>query len=161
MRNYQWEIYKIDQSIREVLDIQEDACLPESDVKDMLDMLKMDKEDLIEQVGLEYKNLEAQVVVLKDEMHSLKDRKEDAEDRMRKLKDILTEWLDGKKFETGKVKVTFRKAEETIIDDFENLSDEFVRIKYEPDKTAIKKAIKEGVKVEGAHIETKKSCTIK
>ena len=161
MAKFEWRMFKIDQAIQEVLDIQEDNNLPDADVKDMLEMLKMDKEKLYEDIGLEYKNLDAHGNAIKDEIHALKARLDEVEDRKQKIKDALTAWLDGEKFETPKLKVSFRRSEETVIDDFELLPDDYIRIKYEPDKTAIKKAIKDGEAVEGAHIEKKKSCVIK
>lgn len=57
--------------------------------------------------------------------------------------------------------ITFRTSEETIIDDEDMLSEEFIRVKVAPNKTAIKNAIKQGIEVRGAHIEKKKNLQIK
>ena len=59
--------------------------------------------------------------------------------------------------------ISFRKSEQTIIDNAEMLPSEFVKEKvtYAPDKTAIKNAIKAGQDVPGAHIETLNNIQIK
>lgn len=59
--------------------------------------------------------------------------------------------------------ISFRKSEQTIIDNAELLPSEFVKEKvtYTPDKTAIKNAIKAGQDVPGAHVETVNNIQIK
>ena len=59
--------------------------------------------------------------------------------------------------------ISFRKSEQTIIDNAKLLPSEFVKEKvtYAPDKTAIKNAIKAGQDVPGAHIETVNNIQIK
>lgn len=59
--------------------------------------------------------------------------------------------------------ISFRKSEQTIIDNAELLPSEFVKEKvtYAPDLTAIKNAIKAGQDVPGAHIETVNNIQIK
>lgn len=59
--------------------------------------------------------------------------------------------------------ISFRKSEQTVIDDESQLPEEYVKVKttYIPDKEAIKKAIKSGVEVTGAHVETVQNLQIK
>lgn len=59
--------------------------------------------------------------------------------------------------------ISFRKSEQTIIDNAEMIPSEFVKEKvtYTPDKTAIKNAIKAGQDVPGAHVETVNNIQIK
>ena len=59
--------------------------------------------------------------------------------------------------------ISFRKSEQTIIDNAEMLPSEFVKEKvtYAPDETAIKNAIKAGQDVPGAHVETVNNIQIK
>lgn len=59
--------------------------------------------------------------------------------------------------------ISFRKSEQTIIDNAELLPSEFVKEKvtYTPDKTAIKNAIKAGQDVPGAHVESVNNIQIK
>ena len=59
--------------------------------------------------------------------------------------------------------ISFRRSEETIIDDEAELPEEFVTAKttYSANKAAIKAAIKAGRDVPGAHIEQKRNIQIK
>lgn len=57
--------------------------------------------------------------------------------------------------------ISFRASEQVVIDNISVLEDEFFVIKKEPDKNAIKQAIKQGREVIGAHIEKKKNINIK
>lgn len=59
--------------------------------------------------------------------------------------------------------ISFRKSEQTIIDNVDALPEEFVKekVEYQPDKTAIKEAIKAGREVPGAHLETVNNIQIK
>lgn len=59
--------------------------------------------------------------------------------------------------------VSFRKSEQTVIDDFEMIPKEYIKEKvtYSADKAAIKAAIKAGATIDGAHIETVQNIQIK
>lgn len=57
--------------------------------------------------------------------------------------------------------VVLRSAKKTVIDDVALLEDRFIRFKKEPDKTAIKEAIKNGEVVEGARVEESNYLQIK
>lgn len=59
--------------------------------------------------------------------------------------------------------ISFRKSEETVIDDINFLPKEYLteKITYSPNKTKIKEAIKNGEEVQGAHIEVKQNIQIK
>lgn len=59
--------------------------------------------------------------------------------------------------------ISFRRSEQTVIDDPNILPAEFVKVEttYKPNKTAIKAAIKAGREVTGAHIETVHNIQIK
>lgn len=65
--------------------------------------------------------------------------------------------------QTPTMRLSLRRSEETAIDNINFLPAEYVKekIEYEPDKTAIKKANKDGIDVPGAHIETKYNLQVK
>ena len=58
---------------------------------------------------------------------------------------------------------SLRKSESTDIENIEQISQEFITVKqtFVPDKTAIKKAIKEGREVAGAKVVTNYNLQIK
>lgn len=60
-------------------------------------------------------------------------------------------------------KISFRKSEQTIIDNLDELPDDYktCEIKYSANKTKIKDAIKSGQVVAGAHLETVQNIQIR
>lgn len=84
-------------------------------------------------------------------------------DRMTKTLSAACQGLGFDKINGLTAAISFRKSEQTIIDNAEMLPTEFVKekITYAPDKTAIKNAIKAGQDVPGAHIETLNNIQIK
>lgn len=65
------------------------------------------------------------------------------------------------KIETDMFRLSFRKSESVEVDDVEKLQDEYVVVKRSADKTAIKKAIKDGKNVEGARVIANNNLQIK
>ena len=59
--------------------------------------------------------------------------------------------------------VSFRASELTVIDDESEIPEEYIVVKTTtaPDKTKIKNAIKAGVVIPGAHIESKRNIQIR
>lgn len=59
--------------------------------------------------------------------------------------------------------ISFRASEQTVIDDESEIPDEYIatKITTSPDKTKIKNAIKAGMSVPGAHIESKRNIQIR
>lgn len=68
-------------------------------------------------------------------------------------------WTD--KMETALNKLSFRTSDSVVVNDWIELSDEFVRIKKEPDKTKIKEFLKEWWQIDWCWIITKKNLIIK
>lgn len=89
-------------------------------------------------------------------------------DQMKKRKEWLKTNLSNAMQEFGVVelkgktiKLSFRKSESVEIDDIDALDNKFKRVKIEPDKTAIKTALKLGEKVEGARLVENQNLQIK
>jgi hypothetical protein len=80
------------------------------------------------------------------------------------LKGFLGRYLDGKKFETAKVAMSFRKSEAVEFDAsyMADVPVEFLKLREpELDKTAVKKAIKAGEEIPGCALVTRQNLTIK
>ena len=59
--------------------------------------------------------------------------------------------------------ISFRESERLEVDDESKIPDEYIRVtvKKEPDKTAIKKAIKDGREIDGVHLQRYKNIQVK
>lgn len=146
----------VDEETGEVIDVEK------------LQQLHCERKKKIENIGLWFKNLVSDVQALKAEIDILTERKRKAESRAEQLKALLTEVLDGSKFETSKISMSYRKSVSTeVTGDFvkwasESGHDEFLTYKEPtPNKAAIKDAILNGNEVEFAEIVVKNNLVIK
>lgn len=151
-------LYEIDEQIMNCID-EETGELFEVE---KFHALTLEREAKIENVCLWIKNLKASIEALKAEKNALAERQKAAENRMESLKKFMAEYLNGTKFETAKVKVTFRKSESLEISENAVVPEEFLRYKApEVDKTMVKEAIKNGQAFEGVSIVVNNNIQIK
>ena len=127
-----------------------------------LDELNMVLTDKRENVALYIKNLSAEVKAIDEEAKNLTNRKRDLNNKVEGLKKYLADNLEGHKFETAKVVVSFRKSEQLEINSTEHIPAEYL-ISQEPkiDKVALKNSIKQGIEINGVQIITKQNIQIK
>ena len=151
-------LYEIDQSIMECWDSETGEILDEQ----RLDKLMMDRNDKIEGIALYIKNLKSDAAAIKTEKDALAQRQKAAENKAESLSKYLESALSGETFKTARVAVTYRKSEQVVIADGTQLDDQYLRYKApEPDKTAIKEAIKSGIEIDGVSLETRMNMQIK
>lgn len=127
-----------------------------------LDELNMVLTDKRENVALYIKNLSAEAKAIDEEAKNLTNRKKVLNNKVEGLKKYLADNLEGHKFETAKVVVSFRKSEQLEINSIEHIPTEYL-ISQEPkiDKVALKKSIKQGAVINGVQIITKQNIQIK
>lgn len=129
------------------------------------DALQMEWQDKVEGVALGFKNENAKAEAIETEIKKLKERMDQHKKRAEGYKAFLASVLEGKKFETGKVLVFYRKSEAIEIDpniDVRDLPEQYLRYKDpEVNKTAIKQDIKAGKEVPGAALVVKSNIKIK
>jgi len=152
------KLYEIDAEIMGLIDDETGEIL---DVE-RFDELSGERDAKVENICLWIKNLKAEAEALKAEKDAFAQRQKVAENKMNSLKEFVSRYLEGCSFKTTKVNVSFRKSETLEISDVYKIPEDFLKYK-EPDvdKTALKKAIKEGASVEGAEIVEKLNIQIK
>lgn len=165
-------LYNIDNKILEIIErgfvVDEDTgeiIDSAEEVNAKLEELEFDRTAKIENIALYIKNMESLVVSLKAEEKALADRRRAREKRIENLKNYLTSSMvvaNENGFETSKVCISFRKSESVVVNE-EILDRKYFneKVTYTPDKTAIKKALKDGATIDGAYIETKQNLQIK
>lgn len=128
-----------------------------------LDELNLAREQKIENIGLYIKNLEAEKEAVKHEKDNFADRQKRLEKKIESLKGYLTYALDGQKFSTPKVAVSFRKSESVLVKDKWLIPDSYMNLSVvrEPNKTAIKNALKRGEEINGVELLEKRNISIK
>jgi hypothetical protein len=145
---------------REVAE-QNEGVLPD-DLSDMLDGLAEDMESKVLNCGAMYKNALASAEAIDSEIKRLTARKKALTGEAEWLKGYIERHaLPGVKYETAMCSIGWRKSQETVIDDMALVPQEYCRIKIEPTKSEIKKAILAGGEVPGARVVNKNSIQIK
>ena len=156
-------IYEIDQAIMECVDLETGEIID----TEQLDKLQMERDTKLENVACWIKDLKAEAEALKNEKQALAERQKVAENKAESLKKWLAYALQGEKFKTPKCAISFRKSEAVEVTDegLNNLMkehDELLTYKApEPNKTAIKQALKDGLNVEGVQLVQNTSTIIK
>ncbi len=154
-------LWQIDEQIAKAIELGFDPETGEILDESALEQLQMDRDEKIENICLYIKDLVAESKALADEAKALTERKERSAKKAESLKNYLQAMLDGQKWKSSKAIVSYRKTQSVVVDDIDALKPEFLRIKKEPDKTAIKEVLKAGAAVAGAHLEDKQSMSIK
>lgn len=157
-------IYDIDSAIVSLIDEETGEVTDE----EAFDALQMERDVKVENIGLYYKDLTAEAKAIKEEEESLAARRKSVENKAERLKKLLTYALQGQKFSSPRLKVSYRKSSTVELKDgfldwaSENADDLLTYSEPKPNKTLIKAAIKDGrVPDNLAAIETHENIAIK
>lgn len=154
-------LYELDKAIADFeLEVNEDGEVLNIDE---LDELQLAREQKIEGISLWVKNLEAEKEAVKHEKDNFADREKRLGKKIDSLKGYLTYALQGEKFSTPKVAVSFRKSESVHITDEYLIPDEYklFTVVKKPDKKIIKDALKNGKEIMGCELLEKQNISIK
>lgn len=152
-------LYEIEQAILACVDCETGEIIDQ----EQLDNLTMERSLKIESVALWVKNLESDAVAYKTEKEAFAAREKQATEKAKRLKEWLAQVCDGEKFSTTKCSVSFRASVSVEIAEGANIPSEYLRTKTttEPDKVAIKDALKAGAEIDGCQLTTKMNTSIK
>lgn len=127
------------------------------------EQLTLDRDTKIENTALFIKNLRSDAEAYKAEKDSFAKKQKAAENTAENLKKYLQRILNGEKFKSTRVSVSHRKSEVVEISiPVIDLPEEYLRYKDpEPDKTALKEALKAGAVIDGVELIEKQNLLIK
>ena len=153
------KLYEIDEEILACVDAESGEILDE----ERFAALQMERDTKIENVALWIKNLKSDLVALEAERKAFQEREKSCKAKIASLQNWLSFALNGQKFSSPKVAVSFRKTESVEIVEESLIPEQYMREKVEvsPDKVAIKDAIKRGESVAGAMLVQNQSVQIK
>lgn len=162
------KLFEIDARIATCVKLDESRVV-DTETGEIIDIeaiaaLEMERDTKLENVGCWYKQLLAEADAIKAEKQSLAEREKAKRNKADSLKAFLITYLGGKKFETAKVAMTFRKSEAVEFDAkcIGDVPEEFLKFKDpELDKVAVKKAIKAGESVPGCELVARQNLQIK
>lgn len=151
-------LYEINNAITDCVDMETGEII---DI-DRLDCLQIERSEKIENIACWIKNLKSDAEQLKVEADNLLQRRRVAENKAESLKTYLQKALEGKKFKTPKVAISYRKTKSVDVTDISQLPEWALRFSDPvPNKTEIKKKIELGENVPGAEIKEYQSMIIK
>lgn len=159
-------LYEIDQAILDCIDGETGEIID----AEKLNELMIERDVKIENVALWIKNLLSDADAFKAEKDAFAEREKAARNKAENLKQWLGAALDGQKFSTSKVQVSFRKSEAVKIEDenrfvdwaWNNERDDLLTYKDPtPNKTAIKQLLKSGKTLDGVSIIENQNIQIK
>jgi Siphovirus Gp157. len=157
-------LYDINKSIQACIDAETGEVIDFG----KLEELEIARSEKLENIALWIKNLNAEESAIKAEMNSFNDRANAVKRKAESLKKYLSKALEGRKFETPRCVVSFRKSTSVEVEpaffawaeqcgwaDLFHLKDPL------PKKATIKKLIEAGEEIIGAKIVEKESVQIK
>lgn len=156
-------LYEIEQALLDCIDTETGEILDFSAFEQLL----MEKDTKIEQMALWVKNLNSDAEAFKKEKEVFADKEKAAKAKVESLKKYLDMVLQGNKFSTPKVQITYRKSVSTEVDNefiewAQKNNCDLLKIKEpEPNKTAIKELITSGTDVPFARVLENSNIQIK
>lgn len=155
-------LFEIDKAIQD-FEFEVDEETGEILNPNALEELEMAREQKIENIGLYIKNLEAEADAVENQEKVFADRKKRIRKKIEGLKGFLGYALQGESFKTDKVVMSFRKSESVHITDEYLIPDEYktFTVVKKPDKTVIKKALKDGKEIMGVELVEKQNVQIR
>lgn len=161
-------LFEIDDKITACVKLDESRVV-DTESGEIIDLeaiaaLEMERDKKIENLGCWYKNLLAEAEALKAQKNAFAEREKAKKAKAESLRGFLSRYLNGKKFESAKVAMSFRKSEAVEFDKAYLMSvpTEYLKFKEpELNKTAVQKAIKAGESVPGCELVVKNNLQIK
>lgn len=157
-------IYDIDQSLLALVDPETGEI---ADYETFASLL-MDREQKVENIALWIKDLKAEAEAIRNEEKNLAERRRSVQNRATRLTEYLATALNGEKFKTGKVAISYRKSTSVdVYDGFVEWAEENGGGRYlrysdpDPDKSAIKAALEAGERLPFAELVTSNNIQIK
>ena len=143
-------LYEIENEILNCVDMETGEIV---DIK-KLESLQMERDQKIENIGCWIKNLLSDAEALKSE--------KDAESKAASLKEYLSRYLDGEKFKSARVAISFRSGSSVDIAEGASVPEEYLKYSEpKPDKVGLNAALKAGEKFPGITLITSQNIQIK
>ena len=149
-------IYEIDNAMFSLIDEET------GEIKDFeaFEELQMQKEEKIENAALWHK-------AIREEEKALAERRKSLENKAESLKNFVNRTLNGNKFSTSKVAISYRKSTAVEVDDefidyaMKNNNDLLTYKQPEPNKTVIKGMLQGGFDIPHAELVERNNMSIK
>jgi hypothetical protein len=133
-------------------------------MQELFSGIELQLSDKLDNASLVITELDANAATLKARAKALTERARVYENNAKRLRDMMLSALKAsgqEKLKTLEHNFYIKRSESVMVGDIEELPREFRRIKHEPDKTAIKEALKSGATVDGCSLTESEALVIK
>lgn len=167
-------LYEIDKRINDTIefccDLETGELLDDEMLENTLNNLELSKEEKLTNIAKYIKNLTADAKALQEEKLKFAKRQKVAENKIKQLKKYIDDFIrntQGENFNNYKFKdvnntISYRKSQSLEIDDIDKINEDFLKVeKTIKDKRELTKALKNGLNVDGCHLEEKYSLQIR
>jgi len=114
------------------------------DLNNSLNQMRQELEDKALDIACLIKEENAEADAINNEIKRLQDRKKSHTNSADFWKKYLQENIAKVKYEDGRARISWRTSKSLHIEPLAEIPEQYSRIKVEPDKTALKKAIQDG-----------------
>jgi len=158
-------LYELNSEFKNLINRLENADPEEQNaILEHLSEIGIERDEKIENTCLYIKNLDAMADSIKAEEKKLSERRKAIENRSESMRNWLSENLNGERFESSRVAVSWRKSETVEVSCLvAELPAEYCRVKttVEPDRTILKSLLKNGEIINGCQLVTKQNMQVK
>lgn len=158
------KLYELKENYIELMGLLDNEEVTLDEVADTLDAINDELPVKVDNICRLMKSCESHAAVYKEEAKRLTALAKAAETKADNLKRYIDETFKGMnvtKMDTELFKLSYRKSESVNVTDVDALPVDYTKVTIAPDKTAIKKAIKDGVEVTGAELVTNQNLQIR
>ena len=153
--------YELENSFQILSNMFESGEIDEQTYNDTLESLPV--EESAEQIAKMRKNYDGSIRAINEEISRLTERKNSLKRAKDKASESLSNLLDVRGGRIRTVMFTMFKTQSSSVDieNIDRLPEQYIKTIREPDKAAIKQALKDGQKIEGATLVNKESVTVR
>jgi len=151
------KLYEIKQDIMDCIDMETGEITD----PERLEQLQIDRHEKLRNIAFVAINASADITAYREQEKRFTAKRKAAEKTLAWAKETLARELAGQKMKEAEFTISYRPSEVVEIDDDADLPAEFIKMKSEWDKAAIKEALKEGAVFEGCRLVQKQNIQIR
>jgi hypothetical protein len=151
------KLYEIKQDILDCIDMETGEITD----PERLEQLQIDRHEKLRNIAFVAINASADITAYREQEKRFTAKRKAAEKTLAWAKETLARELAGQKMKEVEFTISYRPSEVVEIDDDADLPAEFIKMKSEWDKAAIKEALKEGAVFEGCRLVQKQNIQIR
>jgi hypothetical protein len=151
------KLYEIKQDILDCIDMETGEITD----PERLEQLQIDRHEKLRNIAFVAINASADITAYREQEKRFTAKRKAAEKTLAWAKETLARELAGQKMKEAEFTISYRPSEVVEIDDDADLPAEFIKMKSEWDKAAIKEALKDGAVFDGCRLVQKQNIQIR